>query len=232
MAGGESKKHGEAAGGPGAAAESPVFGAPANPRSMISQHAIEDFLVAIHFGKTDLLASCVRLAYRDLQRTVRGVAQYDKAGIPERVRGLIADARRAHTQDEFDQWHCAACGQLIDAFRGIGYQHFTIGHAQKWLNMTLKYIFVLGDRVPGYEHLFGYCHVPLDQFVMRMAVPLGLPALPGTGAWSTLNDYAVYMERQGWFRARPEPPLVAEFGLWLDYVSGEAQNLAAPSGQD
>src|SRR2546421_5421151 len=83
----------------------------ASPRSMISPRAVEDFLVAIHFGKGDLLTACVRLAYRDLQRTVRGIARYDKAGIPDRVRSMIVDARRARTQEEFDQWHHAVCDE-------------------------------------------------------------------------------------------------------------------------
>jgi hypothetical protein len=189
-------------------------------RAMVGRRAIEDFLIAIHFGKGDLLAGCVRLAYRDLQRTVRGIAGHDKGDIPQRVRRLMLEAKHARTQAEFDRWHHAACKELIAAFCGIGYQRFTIGQAQKWLNMTLKYIFVLGDRLGGYENVYGYCHVPLDQFVMEAARPLGLPALPGTGAWSTLSDYDVYMERQRWFRERfSEPPLVVEFRLWLDYVS-------------
>jgi hypothetical protein len=209
-----------AAGTPVSSTES---GLPVNPRSMISPRAMEDFLIAIHFGKNDLLTSCVRLAYRDLQRTVRGVSRYDKTGMPNRVRDLVTGAKQARTQAEFDQWHQAACQQLIEAFRNTGYQHFTVGHAQKWLNMTLKYMFVLGDRIAGYEHLFRYCHVPIDQFVMSIAVPLGLPKLPGTGAWSTLNDYGVYMQRQRWFRERfSKPPLVLEFELWLEYVRAAA----------
>jgi hypothetical protein len=194
-----------------------------NPRSAVCARAIEDFLIAIHFGKKNLLTRCIGLAYRDLQRTVRGISKYDKTGIPERVRALVADARRLRTQEEFDTWHQLACGQIIGAFRDIGFQRFTVGHAQKWLNMTLKYLFVLGDRVPGYEHVFAFCHVPLDKFVIAMATPQGLPQLPGTGAWSTLNDYSIYMECQRWFRARfAEPPLVVEFRLWLDHISQAA----------
>jgi hypothetical protein len=189
---------------------------------MVSQRAIEDFLIAIHFGKKDLLTRCVGLAYRDLQRTVRGISKYDKGRIPDRVRALVGEARRAQTQNEFDAWHQSACEEIIGAFQHIGYQRFTVGHAQKWLNMILKYLFVLGDRVPGYEHVFGFCHVPLDQFVIAMAASQGLPKLPGTGAWSTLNDYRVYIDQQRWFRSRfAEPPLVVEFRLWLDYVSSQ-----------
>ena len=195
-----------------------------NPRSAVSARAIEDFLVAIHFGKKDLLSRCVGLAYRDLQRTVRGISKFDKAGIPVRVRGLVTDARRARTQAEFDEWHQLACDQIIGAFGDIGYHRFTVGHAQKWLNMTLKYIFVLGDRVRGYDHVFAFCHVPFDSFIIAMAAPLGLPPLPGTGAWSTLNDYGVYLERQRWFRARfSEAPLVVEFRLWLNYVRATSE---------
>lgn len=189
---------------------------PPNARALLSAEAVESFLVAIHFGKSDLVKRCVALAYRDLQRTVRGIANHNKGDIPRRVQNFVDDARAARTQDEFDRWHQAACHQTINAFRNIGYSRFTVGQAQKWLNMTLKYVFVLGDRVPGYEHLFGFCHVPLDQFLIAEAMPFGLPKLPGTGAWSTLNDYDIYMEQQRWFREQfDEPPLVVEFRLWL-----------------
>jgi hypothetical protein len=190
-------------------------------RSEITQEEFEDFLVAIHFGKQDLLAACVRLAYRDLQRTVRGIAKHDKGNIPGQVREFIRSAQSAQNQGTFDSWHRAACSDLIVAFRAIGYDRFTVGHAQKWLNMTLKYIFVLGERVPGYDQLHRFCHVPLDQFVIAAAGPLGFSALPGTGAWSMLNDYDVYMDRQRWFRERfGTAPIVTEFRLWAAYVRG------------
>jgi hypothetical protein len=192
-------------------------------RSQITPTEIEDFLIAIHFGKQDLLAACIRFAYRDLQRTVRGVSKHDKGGIPERVRRLTEEAVRAQDQPAFDAWHQAACADVIAAFREIGYERFTVGHAQKWFNMTLKYIFVLGDRAHGYEHLHAFCHVPLDQFLIAAATPLGFQPLPGTGAWSTLDDYDVYMDRQRWFRERfAEAPLVTEFRLWGGYVKAMA----------
>jgi hypothetical protein len=191
-----------------------------NVRSLIAAKDIEDFLVAIHFSKQDLLGSCVRLAYRDVQRTIRGVAKFTKVGVPERVRDLVLDARRAQDQGAFDTWHQTACADLIAAFRAIGYDRATIGHAQKWLNMSLKYVFILGERVPGYAHVYPFCHVPLDRYVIEAARPLGFPGLPGTGAWSSLNDYAIYMNRQQWFRDHfDEPPIIAEFRLWLGSIA-------------
>ena len=97
---------------------------------------MEHLLIAIHFGRQDLLTKCVRLAYRDLQRTVWGVARCDKAEIPHRVRALVVEAQRAEAQDGFDAWYQFACEELIGAFRGVGYHRFTVGHAQKWLNIT------------------------------------------------------------------------------------------------
>lgn len=186
---------------------------------------MEDFLVAIHFGKKDMLARCVSLAYRDLQRTIRGVSKFDKSAIPELVRHLLEEARAAESQESFDRWHERACDQIVMAFRQIGYEKFTVGQAQKWLNMALKYVFVLGNRVPGFEHLHPYCHVPLDQFLMSQAAKHGFRLLPGTAAWSTLTDYQVYMDRQRWFRTTfgEVPPLVTEFRLWLDYVHAQAE---------
>ena len=203
-------------------------------RSMIAPKAMEDFLVAIHFGKQDLLTSCVRLAYRDLQRTVRGIARFDKREIPGRVRELLVDASRTATLSEFDHWHHSACDEVIAAFKAIGYPNFTVGHAQKWFNMALKYVFVLGDRVSGFNHLYLYCHVPLDQFVIKEAAKKGFPALPGTGAWSTLNDYQIYMDRQRWFRENfVSAPLVTEFRLWLDYVDAmQGQSIRTESTQE
>ena len=68
----------------------------------------------------------------------------------------------------------------------MGYERFNVGLAQKWINMTLKYIFVLGDRrVPGYGHLQPFCHVPLDRFVLEEAMKDGFPKLPFQ--WSRLG---------------------------------------------
>lgn len=200
---------------------------------MIAPKAMEGFLVAIHFGKQDLLTSCVRLAYRDLQRTVRGIAKFDKGDIPARVQGMLVEARSTTTVAEFDHWHRDACDELIGAFKTIGYPNFTIGHAQKWFNMALKYVFILGERLSGFEGLYPFCHVPIDQFVIEEAAKKGFPALPGRGAWSTLNDYEIYMDRQRWFREKFDTvPLVTEFRLWLDHVEFIQGKRWAPERHD
>ena len=82
--------------------------------------------------------------------------------------------------------------------------------------MTLKYIFVMGDaRVPGFQHLYNLCHVPLDNILMKALWEYGFEPLSCT--WSGLNDYNIYLDRQRWVRSRfPLSPLDVEFKLWME----------------
>jgi hypothetical protein len=45
---------------------------------------------------------------------------------------------------------------------------FFVGQAQKWVNMTMKYIFTVGEqRIPGFDLVYTYCHVPLDNILLE-----------------------------------------------------------------
>jgi hypothetical protein len=53
------------------------------------------------------------------------------------------------------------------------------GQAQKWLNMTFKYVYVMGEhRLPGFIHLYDLCHVPLDNILMNRLYPYAFQRLP------------------------------------------------------
>ena len=52
------------------------------------------------------------------------------------------------SQRDFDRWHEAACTKLQTLYHDHGFTDFSVGQAQKWLNMSLKYVFTLGqDRL-------------------------------------------------------------------------------------
>ena len=89
------------------------------------------------------------------------------------------------------------------------------GHAQKWLNMTFKYIYTMGEqRLPDFGHLYGLCHVPLDNILIDALRRYDFPPLPCK--WSKLADYDIYLDRQLWVRKRfPLAPLDVEFRLWM-----------------
>jgi hypothetical protein len=128
-------------------------------------------------------------------------------------------ARNISSQSDFDEWHKEACERLQKLYHEDGFQDFFVGQAQKWLNMSLKYVFAMGDeRVPGFASIYPYAHIPIDNiFLQRVAkIPgSGIPEL--TEAWSRLKDYQEYLEYQqacrNWFR--DSAPLSAEFWLWM-----------------
>ena len=67
--------------------------------------------------------------------------------------------------------------------------------------MTFKYIYVMGDeRIRGFSHLYDLCHVPFDKDLIYALQRYGFEALPC--AWSKLDDYDVYLDRQRWVRSR------------------------------
>jgi hypothetical protein len=65
-----------------------------------------------------------------------------------------------------------------------------LGHAQKWLNMTFKYIYVMGEqRVSSFGHLYDLCHVPLDNILIEALRKEGFQPL--ACPWSRLKDYTI-----------------------------------------
>jgi hypothetical protein len=117
-------------------------------------------------------------------------------------------------QDDFDDWHRNLCGALASA---SGYP-FSVGQAQKWINMTFKYVFVLNalgeQELRGLSPLYEFCHAPLDRRVVGALVDHNLDPLPCS--WSRLNCYGTYLELQRSLRTHFNAvPLTVEFQLWM-----------------
>lgn len=184
----------------------------------------QDFIVHLYFGPgNDYLALCVRRAYLDFNRTLHGFSRFARADALRRsahefVRRSLADltdAEASCSANRFDPWHRMACLGLVDHYRGEGFPGFTVGQAQKWLNMSLKYAFALGDRrVPGSSRWFSHAHIPLDSLILDALRGYGAPELGVT--FSRLAGYAEYMAYQLWLRRRfPDvPPMAVEFHLF------------------
>jgi hypothetical protein len=192
------------------------------------------FLLRLYFGdKGGDLEKCNKRAYMDLSRTVWGI---NKGTDPEHYQHAEQLLRAALTElpgksgvlvsrQDFDSWHQTLCERLKVQFGAAGYidesgnAKFTYGQAQKWINMALKYVFVFGERrLPGYQYLYPYCHVPIDNIIianLRAEKCGDVPDLGGK-AWSRLDDYATYMNFQQWMRTTftGSAPLAVEFFLW------------------
>lgn len=210
-----------------------------SPSGYLSRSASDEFLTRLYFGPSeDYLASCMDRAYLDFNRTLHGFARHEN---PEGVRTAATMRLRnavlkladlpGLSQGDFDQWHRESCKALRNHYRSAGFEAFSYGQAQKWVNMTLKYVYVMGDqRLPGFADALKWAHVPIDNIVLETWAPLGMPKLPV--AWSRLDDYKVYEGLQDWVRHKfsPKSALEAEFWAWMNAredIKAQARERAA-----
>ena len=166
------------------------------------------------FFAEDTISLAMEKAYHDLQRTIRGFSSHPEHDrISRNARQTLRRSITAmlssevNSQEEFDKLHKAACYDLIAAF---GEQLFTVGQAQKWVNMTFKYLHLLDH--PQVQRVYEYCHVPIDSYILNATNYTMIQA------WSKLDDYRVYLGYQSWFRKKypNDIPLDKEFYLWLE----------------
>lgn len=111
---------------------------------------------------------------------------------------------------DFDKWHKAKCEEIINFMNNsidksntnILKKDFTIGQAQKWVNMTLKYLWLLNALPTGVKP--EYLHVPIDSYIIEIAYDnknkfenaLGLLEEKPKKSWSELSKYKKYFEIQ------------------------------------
>jgi hypothetical protein len=109
----------------------------------------ENYLVSRYFGPgSDYLANGIDRAYRDFSRTLHGIGKLPSKnelrnqatiGLKRVFTGLQCSTSRVTSPAIFDSWHRDTCEQLISTFDKYGH-HLFVGQAQKWVNMTFKYI--------------------------------------------------------------------------------------------
>ena len=182
-----------------------------------------DFLKVIYFGAiTDSYDAASFRAYRDFNRTLRfgnTEAVYrkelrEKATTVLKKRISAIDRDGAASQAEFDSWHKETCDLIQRVYTSAGIE-FSYGQAQKWLNMTIKYLYIVGSC--SFDRIFGFCHIPIDNYVFEIAYKeLGIP-IPKV-RWSRWTDYdGQYLTYQKELRTRIKgyDPLRWEFKYWM-----------------
>lgn len=156
-----------------------------------------DFLLCCYFGESkNLLDAAVNRAYIDMAaHTLRGFKDNDLKW-KCRWEATIAIKRSIIEypcdKGDFNEWHEYVISQIE---RKYDPKVLSYGQAQKWLNMTIKYLFVLGKVI-------GYKDARLDNFVNFLSktspddyfVPVDSYVLKGAGidkecsSWSTANQ--------------------------------------------
>ncbi len=181
------------------------------------------FLRAIYFGTyTNIYKAAANRAYLDMNRTLRFHNVQDEMRkelrnqVSEILEEEIKKVKRVYIkdQDTFDLWHFEICKKIQMNYVDKDIE-FTIGQSQKWINMTFKYLYMLGDQ--ELFDLFKYLHIPLDNYVFNVAhkeFGLSIPKVP----WSRWDSYeGQYLQYQKNLRSRIEnkEPLRWEFENWL-----------------
>lgn len=181
------------------------------------------FLKVAYFGAiTDPIEVASRRAYRDMNRTLRlqGATPATRWQCRQAVLDLFYQeiprltSRQLHSQEVFDRWHYDMC-RRIKSFYAQESINFTYGQAQKWLNMTIKYLYML--EYDNFEAVFPYLHVPLDNIVFDVAKDrLNIPR--PTKPWSRWDSYdKEYLPYQKAIKdsCHPMPSLRWEYRNWL-----------------
>lgn len=150
------------------------------------------------------------------------------------------------SKHDYDTWHKNICMNLADStkhFNGYATYRstakdkfknkigFTIGNAQKFLNMLMKDLYAClsidSTFVPLYEDYFKFCHMPLDSYILRFVDDIRhremIKKTARTYTWGRINSYASYMEEQTDIRdyvSKYNPTvtvLQTEFVIWPLY---------------
>ena len=194
----------------------------------LTKEDILHFLKVAYFGNIDnVYDAASKRAYRDFCRTIRSQrfkeASYEsKEGFRQDVTDYMRtkiDGLKGITnkkQEVFDAWHTDVCNGIIDRFPyGIMYY----GQAQKWINMTFKYLYVLEESVHRDAWYFPFLHIPMDNIIINVAVENQLIERPIV-RWSrwTENQYKTYQTalKTAIHKSKGDdfPPLLWEFRNW------------------
>ena len=171
-------------------------------------------------------------AYRDMCRTLRfhGFSEENRLKLRSSVTAMLQQEikrlilKNVKSQAEYDAWHYELCTRIRAIYREQGIE-FHYGQAQKWLNMTMKYLYLIGECT--FDGLFQYLHVPVDNYLIDIAwKELGV-AHPQT-SWSRWNDYAEQYEAyQKELRTKIIGcfPLRWEFRHWLKAAQQQARKI-------
>lgn len=195
---------------------------------------VVDFLANVYFGKPrNIVEAASDRAYLDLCRTLRdangksfskiskGTKSKMKTAIAETIGNHVTDMP-CFDQDSFDKWHEDTCKTIIEVFEqtiGNGWE-LSYGQAQKWLNMTLKYLYMLSYEFSDTQ--LSRFHAVIDNYILDEANRIGVSKPPKS--WSKWNqdEYVGYQKK---LRKRVEGSLFDwEFQAWNEKESRRGED--------
>lgn len=147
--------------------------------------------------------------------------------------------------NEYNKWHEALCTSIINHYCENNYltkrnnkksegKPMSIGQAQKWINMTIKYIWLVysvsSDNLDYYKELMNKkddFHIPLDSIILKYIHDEHIVDydLIKNYTWSQIDDYTEYSEYQQAIRDKINyNPLEWELVHWIKAVNKNKKN--------
>ena len=187
--------------------------------NILSEKLKEEFYITLYFNISDGYENAgLKRAYLDFNRTLkikdgnqegRNLKQNKAQSFLEKeLKSLINN--QINSQTDFDKKHKNLCNRLIQ-----NWSELSIGQAQKWINMTLKYWLLFGEkRISNIERNAKYFHIPIDSYVQK-----GMFSEKNPNPWSKISEYENYFDYQLKHRNKKtgNPPLLDEFYFFNDY---------------
>lgn len=207
-----------------------------NAKYKIEEKDILNFLKFSYFGNLNIsIKVSSNRAYRDMCRTIkfnklkditdrRKLRDEVNIMFETEIKKLTSGSKK--NPDDFNNWHGEVCENMKNLYEEKGIK-LTYGQAQKWINMTIKYLYLFGGY--AFDCVFEYLHIPIDNYIF-VAVEKELRIVRPNNSWSKL-DKTEYLKYQKDIRERIEkdsnidvPPLLWEFKNWLEVAKGNNKN--------
>lgn len=104
------------------------------------------------------------------------------------IAAWISEDISSKSKSDFDDWHNVKCNEIIDMMCAEKCEEtkivsgFSYGQAQKWLNMSVKYKWLLTESEPS-----PHFHIPIDSYIIEKLYKTGFEQLPSK-PWSKWNQ--------------------------------------------
>ncbi|MBR0533572.1 MAG: hypothetical protein IJK19_02640 [Bacteroidales bacterium] len=194
-------------------------------KNLLRERDVTSFLLNAYFGKVDSpVHTAANTAYLDLNRTIefkksKTISVKQKKELRQRVVDtIIASIKDIKSKDAinqvvFDNWHRDLCRAIIKIYSDKGIKIY-YGQAQKWVNMTFKYLSVI-NRAFTSEY-FKFLHAPIDSIVIDIASD-GFHLKRPDIRWSRMDEKE-YIDYQNRLRSVSHKnnlcPMLWEFRIW------------------
>lgn len=155
-----------------------------------------EFLIFTYFGIDfnddfdTILKSAIKVAYNDatmqgaynaLEKENAEEIDYDEVAqeLEKAIKKLLND-----NSNSYEQWHKDICEELVKCYEKVTSNNknpaFSYGNAQKWVNMTMKYLYILSEIFHDFnknlnfekyydiiQKLYKEFQVPVDSFIIE-----------------------------------------------------------------